>query len=520
MKRGAGRTSVKSVPLPADQFAARLHEANLHRVAGRYDEAQRLYAELERSNPRADDPTYFLALIDLAEGRPAPARDRLSRLVRRTPNAPLVWVTYAKALRDLGMWQEAIKASRQVLKLDPENKEELFELADALQTAGELDEALGTLRGLAADPSFRRAALINIVRISPGSIGLEEIEELACAAAAENDPSVRCSLNYAVGPLRERQGDYDEAFAAFAEGARLKRQMLVGELEAPEQPLFSQEVRAFHPAEVARVRGEETAFMRTLFTPAFIAEHQGRGSHLAAPIFIVGMPRSGSTLIEQILSSHAKVQGLGEGDALLQTLADKYPIKLFAPHGPEHFRGLAQDYLARMHDQGWTNSPRFVDKMLDNFVLVGVIHLMFPNAAILHTVRDPVDTCLSNFRTLFLTAQEESYDLAEIGRAYVRYRRMMEHWETVLPGRVVDVDHEALVADPEARIRWLITEACGLPWDPACLDFHKTKRSVRTASVTQVRQPIFKSSVQRWRRYERHLGPLFDALGPYAPPRS
>jgi hypothetical protein len=172
-----------------------------------------------------------------------------------------------------------------------------------------------------------------------------------------------------------------------------------------------------------------------------------------------------------------------------------------------------------MRERGWNNSGRFIDKMLNNFVFIGLIHLMFPKATILHAVRDPVDTCFSNFRTPFLTANEESYDLAEIGRSYVRYRQMMEHWDQVLPGRVIEVNHEALVADPEARIRWLVTQACGLEWDDACLAFHKTKRPVRTASVTQVRQPIFTTSVQRWRRYEKHLGPLLDALGPYAPQR-
>jgi tetratricopeptide (TPR) repeat protein len=520
MKRGADRTAVKPPPLPADQFAARLHEANVHRVEGRYDEAQRRYAELERSNPKEFYPSYFMALIDLAEGRPAPAHERLAPLARRQPDEPLVWFAYAKTLRELGRWPESVKASRRALLLIPTDTFELLELADALQVVGEMDESLSILRGLAADPSTRLIALVRMARVDPASIGRAERAELATAAAAEEtDASLRSSLNVTLGALLERQGDFDGAFAAFAEAARLKRQMLVGEIEGPERPLFSQEVRALHPDEAGRIRQSEIDYVRTLFTPTFIAEHQGQGSHLAAPIFIVGMPRSGSTLVEQILSSHAKVQGLGESGVLIQTLADKYPIKLFAPHGPDHFRQLAQDYLARMHDQGWTNSPRFVDKMLDNYVFVGAIHLMFPNATILHTVRDPVDTCLSNFRTLFLSGQEESYDLADIGRAYVRYRRMMEHWNEVLPGRVIDVDHEVLVADPAGRIRWLVTEACGLGWDPACLEFYKTKRSVRTASIAQVRQPIFNASVKRWRRYEKHLGPLFDALGPYAPQR-
>ena len=155
--------------------------------------------------------------------------------------------------------------------------------------------------------------------------------------------------------------------------------------------------------------------------------------------------------------------------------------------------------------------------MLRNYMNVGMIHLMLPKAVILHSVRDPVDTCLACFRKLFQTGNETSYDLTEIGQEYVRYREMMDHWAAVLPGRVIEVSHEAMVADPEGQTRWLITEACGLDWDPACLRFYEAKRPVHTLSVAQVRQPIFTSSIERWRRYEKHLGPLFEALGPYAP---
>lgn len=511
----------KVAPLAADQAAARLREAAVHRVAERYDEALAIYESLERSNPLEGDPPYFIALIDLVQGRPARALVRLEWLVKRLPNSTLVWLTYAHALRELGQWRDSIKASRRALELCPDDTNEQFALAKALEVVGEMDDALALLRALAADPATRLGALMIIAQISPSAISDTEFAELAAVASdPQNTAEFQIAMNFAVGPLLERRGDYDGAFAAFAEGARLKRLTLTGEIEIAPRPAFSEPARMLPPAEAEKIALEETGLMTSLFTPEFLADEQGHGSHMATPIFIVGMPRSGSTLIEQILSSHAKVQGLGETGALYQTLVGKYPIKFLESHGPNHYRDLAGAYLAAMHDRGWTTSARFIDKMLNNYVFVGMIHLMFPKATILHTVRDPVDTCLSNFRTPFHTAQEESYDLADIGRAYVRYRKMMEHWDQVLPGRVIDVDHETLVADPETRIRWLVTEACGLNWDPACLEFHKTKRSVRTASIVQVRQPIFKTSVQRWRKYEKHLGPLFDALGPYAPARS
>ena len=200
------------------------------------------------------------------------------------------------------------------------------------------------------------------------------------------------------------------------------------------------------------------------------------------------MPRSGSTLIEQVLSSHHRVQGLGESDALDQAITDAFPYAILGEDPPDHFRRLAEAYLQGQHARGWRGAPRFVDKMLYNHMHVGIIHLMLPNAVILHAIRDPVDTCLGIWRQNFDSGNELAYDLADIGRAYVRYRRVMAHWADVLPGRVVDVGYEALVAAPERQIRWLVEEACRLDWDPACLRFHETKRPVRTASVAQVRR--------------------------------
>jgi tetratricopeptide (TPR) repeat protein len=513
--------SDKVLPLTATVVANTLQEAAIHRVAERYDEALTLYKRLELSNPQEVDPPYFIALIDLALGRPAASLPRLERLARRLPNQHLVWLTYAHALRELGRWQESVTASRHALELTPQDTGEQFSLATALEVAGDLHGALVVLRALASNPETRLAALSNITRIAPASIGPKDLEDIAIGAARPSaSAEARAGLYFALGPLLERQGDYDASFAAFAEGARLKRSVLTGSAAADPRPTFSEHGRMLHPDEAERIGLEETSYIKTVCSAEFMAEEQGQGSHLATPIFIVGMPRSGSTLIEQIISTHPKVQGLGETSALFNTLAGKYPLQLLAPRGPDHYRELAQCYLATMHQRGWNNSARLIDKMLNNFVFVGLIHLMFPRATILHAMRDPVDTCLSNFRTPFLSGHEESYDLTEIGRSYVRYRQMMEHWDKVLPGRVIDVDHDALVTDPENRIRWLVTEACGLNWTPACLEFYKTKRPVRTASMTQVRQPIFTSSVQRWRRYEKHLGPLFDALGPYAPPRT
>jgi len=511
-KRGPGGAAHRLTP---DQLARRLAEAAAHRVAGRLAEATQAYAAIEAAHGEVPDAPYFLALIDLAQRRPAPAADRLARLARRWAGFADVWEALAFARRELGQWREAAEASRRALALKPELAGERFALAQALRVLGRQDEAFGELRALADDSAHRITALVRLA--SAGALSDEEAQAVIAAARDEALPILtRVSAGFAAGSLLERAGRIDEAFAAFAAANRLKRDELTGEAPAPPRPVIGPATRTLHPDEFHRQGDALLGLIRAVFTPEFLSAHAGRGHPVAAPIFIIGMPRSGSTLIEQILSSHPKVQGLGEANALPVLLADRFPYAVLAPEQPHHFRRLAQDYLAAMHAQGWTSSARFVDKMLRNYMYVGAIHLMFPSAVILHARRDAVDTCLANFRQNFATGNETSYDLADIGREYVRYRQVMAHWDAVLPGRVVDVDHEALVADPERMIRWLVTETCGLAWNDACLSFHETRRAVRTASVDQVRQPIFTTSLRRWRRYEKHLGPLLEALGPYA----
>lgn len=398
-----------------------------------------------------------------------------------------------------GRWRDAAETYRRLAAIAPDDPRPRFNLAGAKQVLGRLDTAVAIYRELTGGP-MRTAALVRLASLAPAAISDQERAEMV-AEARRPDTAIdmRIELCFALGALDERQELYDEAFGWFSEGARLKRETM-GEA-----------------ATVAIRRDDaEVEAARATFTADFIAYHQGGGRHLAAPIFIVGMPRSGSTLIEQILASHPKVQGLGERPALAMTIAGQFPLNLLAPTAPDHFGGLADAYLAAMHGYGWKSSPRFVDKMLGNFVNIGMIHLMFPNALILHAVRDPMDVCLANFRTLFGTGAEDSYDLAEIGHAYRRYRAMMDHWAEVLPGRVVEVEYEALIGDPDRRIPWLVSEVCGLGWDEACLRFHEGERPVATSSVVQVRRPIFTDGAGRWRRYARHLGPLIEALGPYA----
>jgi tetratricopeptide (TPR) repeat protein len=513
------RRGAADQPLTSEGLATSLRVAAELRVAQRYDEAISIYLEIERRNTDVADATYFLVLIDLARDRPGEALPRLRTLVKRYPQIPNLWNALAYTQDQLGQSDEAIAAYERLIALEPTSSR--TELAGLLEAVGRLDEANEIFCQLAAQPETRLVGIVSRAARHPGEVTPAERDELAATAVATETPlETRININFTLGEVLEAQRNHDAAFAAFDTANRLKRATLTGQIAAPERSLIGPSVRALPPDQVAHDDEAATSFVKSVFTADFIAAHRGRGHHIAAPIFVVGMPRSGSTLIEQILSSHRGVQGLGESDALRQVIANRYPYDLFAASPPDHFRVLADAYFRAQHARGWVSAPRFVDKLLHNYIHVGMIDLMFPKAVILHAMRDPVDTCLGAWRRNFRTGNEETYDLCDIGRAYVRYRGVMDHWMSVLPGRIVDVSHEAIVTDPERRIRWLVSEACGLDWDPACLLFHETKRTVRTASVAQVRQPIFTTSLQRWRLYEKHLGPLFDALGPYAPART
>jgi tetratricopeptide (TPR) repeat protein len=512
----------KPSTLGAATLAKFLERATDLHGRGRFEEAISLYEHVETKNPEELSAPYFLAIIDLETGKLGRALDRLRSLTRKAPDSFEAVFALAFTFGELGEWQLAADGYRRALVLKPQSTAARFALAHALEVTGQLDDAVKHYRALAQLPLVRLRALIGVIRIKPSAISPAQREEITVAARDETTPpGLRIGLLFALGESLEASGRYDDAFRTFVQGNSLRRRHITESLdEAPEiviQPPSSK-ARADHPEKAAARHAEMIGSHKTVFTPEFLNSHSGKGHASSAPIFIVGMPRSGSTLIEQILSSHRNVDGLGEVPAVWRTIQGKFPLQYaHADPQPDHFHVLAENYLALQRGYGWRKSPFFVDKMLGNYLALGMIHLMFPNATILHAVRDPTDTCVSCFRQLFRTGNETTYDLSDIGAQYVRYREMMAHWEAVLPpGRIKSVRHEDLIANPEVKIRWLL-EACGLKWDENCLRFHQTKRPVRTASVAQVREPIFTRSLDRWRKYADHLGPLFEAMGPFAP---
>ncbi len=268
---------------------------------------------------------------------------------------------------------------------------------------------------------------------------------------------------------------------------------------------------------------QQVASSRALFTPEFLAARRGSGCRAPDPIFVVGLPRSGSTLVEQILSSHSQIEGTMELPDVVGIVKElsgrtrrsevsRYP-EILAAMSADELRELGERYLRQTRIQRRTDAPYFIDKLPNNWAHTGLIHLMLPEAKIIDARRHPLSCCFSNFKQHFARGQNFSYSLDDLGRYYLDYVTLMAHFDAVLPGRVHRVIYERMVDDTEAEVRRLL-DYCGLPFEDACLRFYENDRAVRTASSEQVRQPIFRDAVEHWRHYQPWLGPLQDALGP------
>ena len=403
---------------------------------------------------------------------------------------------------------EAEASFRRALEIKPDYPDAIFNLGGCLMDQGRLGEAEASYRELQKtksgfiEGSFAIAQLRKVKASDENLAGLIAVDEAVRSVAAPLMDKEAIFLHFALGKSYDDLGDHAKAFPHFIEGCKLKRATLDYDPSKTTRH-FDSIMRNFDASTINRLRDG------------------GDPSHL--PIFVLGMPRSGTTLTEQIIASHPEVHGAGELPDLMAIAGREIAGAAF----PDNVRQLDQTKLAAWGAEYVAGLRRrapdarcITDKMPANFQAIGLIHLMLPNAKIIHVNRNPVDTCLSCFTTLFKEGSlEYTYDLAELGRYYADYARLMGHWRNVLPdGAFLDIQYEDIVADQEGQAR-RITEYCGLEWDEACLDFYKSQRVVRTASVTQVRQPIYKSSVERWRPYEKFLEPLLDALGDLAPAR-
>ena len=419
----------------------------------------------------------------------------------KSPNNATLHLNFGKAQQASGHYDAAIAKYRKACALQPGLATVHAHLGSALQELGRIDEAQRCFENaIAADPRYTAAylALVSLRKTAADDPYLAKLETLAQDMLALN-ASDRVHLHFALGKALDDIGEHQRAFQHFLTGNALHRQRI-----------------AYDEAEILG-RLER---IRNIFT-AELVRGSGSGLYNATPIFIVGMPRSGSTLVEQVLASHPLVFGAGEisdfGDEMRRVKAATASLR-FPESIPTQLRELGASYLDRMEGlarnvaTGKPPPERITDKTLANFWYAGLIHMALPAARIIHICRDPIDTCLSCFSTMFST-QPFTFDLGELGRYYRAYSETMAHWRRVLPPDVIlDVHYEMLVADLEPQARRIIAH-CGLEWNDACLSPHRAERPVRTASVAQVRQPVYSSAVGRWRPDEETLRPLIDALG-------
>lgn len=470
---------------------------------GRNEDAETLLARCVELAPAFAEARHNHATILYRLNRSEEALAQLDWLLARNPQHPGYRNLKAAALGRVGDYQGAIALYDELLKAYPDQPKAWMSYGHSLKTVGRQSDAVAAYRrSIALAPQMGEAwwslANLKTVRFSDDDVAAME-GQLARTDLSDED---RFHLQFALGKALEDAGEAARAFAFYRDGAALRRKAIDYDAEA-------------NTAHAAR--------SKALMTPAFFAERRDWGCPAPDPIFIVGLPRSGSTLIEQILSSHSAVEGTMElpdiisiarrlGGRQRRGQPSAYPEALETLDA-DACRVLGEEYLDRTRIQRKLGRPLFIDKMPNNFAHIGLIRLILPRAKIIDARRHPLGCCFSAFKQHFARGQTFSYDLVELGRYYADYVDLMAHWDAAIPGAVHRVIYERMVADPEAQVRRLL-DHCGLPFEPACLAFHENDRAVRTASSEQVRRPIFTDAVDHWRAYEAWLDPLKAALGP------
>jgi tetratricopeptide (TPR) repeat protein len=440
-----------------------------------------------------------LAPALMALGRLPQADAATRHLVRIEPRSPQTWVTVAAVATRLMRQEQALEAYQRAAELQPEEVGLRISVGHVQKTLGHREDSEASYKAaLRLDPG-RADAWWSLADLKNYSFSNAEVETLERLLATDpRGRSNEAQLNFALAKAHEQRSEYAQAFACYERGNALRR------IDAP--------------FDIERFE-RRSARIRAFFDAAFFAAHAGSGASSPAPIFIVGLPRSGSTLIEQILASHPGVEGTMELPNVLNIVAQFNDLAAARDGYPEtvgratvaQLGALGERYLEETAPLR-SGRAHFTDKLPNNFSHVGLIHAMLPNATIIDARRHPMDACFSTFRQYFAEGQTFSYDLGDLGRYYRCYLSLMDHWDAVLPGKVLHVAYEQLVEDTEASVRRLLAH-CRLPFDAACLRFHQTQRPVRTASAEQVRQPIYTSAVGYWRHFARELEPLKRALG-------
>jgi len=465
-------------------------------------DALRLLGDALKFAPKNPQTLLITAKIQMRRNNHAAAEQAARLVLQEKPENAEALTVLGQVLHETDRYEEAITVLEQALKANPKSPEALNFYGVALKSVGRLDEARDhIIKALKLNSGMwgGYANLNDLVDFSKGE-GEQLFNQMDAifqsAKNTEADPFL--PLHFAYGKALEDRGEHERALKHYITGGKMKR----AQLEYNEAETFS-----FFD------------MIREAFPKEFFEDRKYAGLPDERPVFIIGMPRSGSTLVEQILSSHPDIYGAGEVKYLsraLGQLRDRFPSLPKFPQMMGKITSGQLDIMAKKYldalSAGAGDAKRITDKLLTNYFFVGLIHTLYPKAKFVNTQRDPVDTCLSGFTKLFKDDMPHSYDLAELGRYYGKYRELMEHWQKVLPkGVLTTVQYEDVVADTEKEAKALI-EFIGLDWDPKCVDFHKSDRPVKTASVAQVRKPIYNTSVKRWKKYGDGLQPLVDAI--------
>lgn len=499
-----------------------------HLKAGRLDEAVSTLREVLRKNPENVDALCFLALAYRRQEKHfEDAEALLRRATQLAPDHVSAWLNLGSLLAERNKRMEAVDAFRTATRIEPAHAGAWAMLGNALAHAAQTEQAAAAYaRAVALNPEHAStqlgyghvlktlgdqpgalAAYREAIRLRPrfgevywsmANLKVFEFEDQEVAAMLRQveeeglSASEDVHFRFALGKAMEDRGDWDRAWHFYHSGNQRQRQ------------------EVYYDPNETRMKQEA---IREVFSAEFLRAHEGHGCEAPDPILIVGMPRSGSTLVEQILASHSQVEGTAELPVLgkISSSIGRYrPDNRQFPQAasefrPRDWRPLGRLYMDETRRYRLTDKPLFTDKLPNNFPLIGLLHLILPNARVINTLRHPLDTLLGNYAQLFGKGQHFTYDLLELADYYREYHRTMAHWREVLPGKVLDVHYEESVLDTEAQVRRIL-DHCGLEFEEACLRFWENPRAVKTASSEQVRQPIYTSSLGKWRRYERHLG--------------
>lgn len=528
--------TLDSINQKRSELKEQVHEAYRMAVAGNLAAAESQCRQVLKQDPDNVGAKEFLIERALESGRARWAEELARSLTRQMPERPKWWLKLAAALSRQDQVTEAEEAAQQALRIDPEKTEgrmllgsifskdnrfpqalEQFDLvlrqspdyvpaisqkATVLKTFGQQQEAIAAYqRCMHLDPKYGEAAW-SLSNLKTYRFSDDEVKKMnAVLEAGELSDQQTVHFNYALGKAYEHRKDWHSAFSAYAAGNQVKKKLV-----------------DWNPDKFSR----QVEDIIQVFNADFVNKNKAVGIADDAAIFILGLPRSGSTLQEQILASHSQVEGTRELPYipwLAQRInrppdaasSQPYPLGL-SELKQQHWQQMGEQFMRQAQRHRQTDAPFFIDKLPNNFLYVGLILLAMPNAKIINTVRHPMDNCFGCFKQLWAEGQYFTYDLEDLGRYYRDYIRLMKHWQTVFPDKVHSVNYEQVVDNLEQNVAELLAY-CGLPMEEQCLRFYESERAVNTASSEQVRQPIYKSAVAYWQNFEKDLQPLKDALG-------